>query len=134
MEHFTLKTSQATPHGVEGWWNKKNATLKQVGEAESQSHHKPQPPCNDPQSGGNSQLTNQELLFEKQRVHTLNQAPTIKNDLHLRNEPSKHLALKTNGAHIHKIQRTVANEQLVWTHSPQGPAQKKPFEKHPGFL
>lgn len=36
-------------------WNNKGATSRQVGEAETGSHHKPHP-CRDPQSEGNKQI------------------------------------------------------------------------------
>lgn len=55
---------------------------------------------------------NQELLPEKQRFHTPNWAPQL-----LRLEPErealKHLALKTNGAHICDTQKAIGNGEMA---------------------
>lgn len=62
-----LKTSGAIPlHGTK----ERKTTVKQIGEAETQSRHKPYPTWSNPQSRGNLKATNGRGLCEEQRVHT----------------------------------------------------------------
>lgn len=80
------------------------------------------------------------LLPEEWKTWTPHWHPSFW-DLHWREELPKHLALKANGACIHKTHKAIANCEvvlrgLIWTHLAilQGPVQKHLTETHQVFL
>lgn len=83
----------------------KRATLRKVGKAEMPSRQKNLSPAWQPTTKESHKLE----LLEEWGVRAPHQVPQSLESARERDKFPKHLAMKTNRAHIHKIQRAVVN-------------------------
>ena len=109
----------------------KKTHIKQVREAEAQSHHKLHSCHGHQQSRENSQT--QLSPWGAKSLNPASGVPTLKTWSWQTIPPNLHLALKANGACIHKTHKITKKQFLkclhTWTHLTQGPAQRKLTEK-----
>ena len=87
----------------------KRATSRWIGEAETLSCQKSHSQHDNPQWGGISQIQSFSLRSMGGAVCATHIRHPNSWNLHQRDEPPKHLALKTNGAYIQETQRAVGN-------------------------
>lgn len=128
MEQLPLKKTQGWLSDDTDQTNEKETTWKQVGEAGTQSHHKPHPRHGVPWLGGNLKPGASPWGAKVWIPHQVSQLWRHT----LERWTPKHLTFKTNRTRILRPTRLQSFEKLllkglcVQTYPPQGPAQRQP--------